>query len=154
MSLESSKKKVLKQLELELKKDRVYTEFVSLSPLNLLQMTRKRTGPSLQTILCETCEVCKGDGLVRTPKTVSSDIFKEIEWSFRDSFSIKKRLLMSLKRKKETLQITACPLVISWIKNHEKETIDFLKKTISSNFVLKEDKNFHQEQFEVSPLET
>jgi ribonuclease G len=41
-------------------------------------MTRKRTRESLQHILCEDCETCKGRGFIRTAETVCYEIFREI----------------------------------------------------------------------------
>ena len=152
MATESSKKKVLKQLEMELKKDRVHTNIVDFSSLNVLQMTRKRTGPSLQTILCKKCKACEGNGFLRTSQTIASRIFQEVEMAFTTPFSIRKKLLMSLKRKKETVQITTSPVVAQWITEYGDPCIHFLKKKGGVHIILKENIHFHPEQFEITPL--
>ena len=48
------------------------------SPLGLVEMTRKRTRESLEHILCDACPTCEGRGSVKTPQTVCYEIFREI----------------------------------------------------------------------------
>lgn len=48
------------------------------SPLGLVEMTRKRTRESLQHIMCEDCDNCGGRGFVMTAETVCFEIFREI----------------------------------------------------------------------------
>ncbi|HTT02528.1 MAG TPA: ribonuclease G [Steroidobacteraceae bacterium] len=75
---ESHRRQVLTALERALAGDRAQTRIVSLSPLGLVEMTRKRTRESLEHLLCAPCPSCDGRGFVKTPETVSHDIFREI----------------------------------------------------------------------------
>jgi len=75
---EPHRRAVLGALERALAGDRVQTHIVSLSPLGLVEMTRKRTRESLAHLLCEPCPGCEGRGFVRTPETVCNEIFREI----------------------------------------------------------------------------
>jgi ribonuclease G len=75
---EPHRRAVLSALERALAGDRAQTHIVSLSPLGLVEMTRKRTRESLEHLLCEPCRSCEGRGFVRTPETVCNDIFREI----------------------------------------------------------------------------
>jgi ribonuclease G len=75
---EPHRRAVLTALERALAGDRAQTHIVSLSPLGLVEMTRKRTRESLEHLLCEPCRSCEGRGFVRTPETVCNDIFREI----------------------------------------------------------------------------
>ncbi len=78
MSDEAHRRQVLAALERALAPDRAQTRIVSLSPLGLVEMTRKRTRESLQHLLCAPCPSCEGRGFVKTPETVCQDIFREI----------------------------------------------------------------------------
>ena len=49
-----------------------------LSPLGLVEMSRKRTRESLQRQLCDPCPTCEGRGFVRSVETVCQDIFREV----------------------------------------------------------------------------
>jgi ribonuclease G len=75
---EPHRRAVLASLERALSGDRAQTHIVSLSPLGLVEMTRKRTRESLEHLLCEPCPSCEGRGFVRTPETVCNEIFREI----------------------------------------------------------------------------
>jgi ribonuclease G len=75
---ESHRRQVLGALEHSLAGDRVQSHIVSLSPLGLVEMTRKRTRESLEHLLCEPCRACEGRGFVKTPETVCNEIFREI----------------------------------------------------------------------------
>jgi ribonuclease G len=75
---ESHRRQVLAALERSLAGDRAQTHIVSLSPLGLVEMTRKRTRESLEHLLCAPCPSCEGRGFVKTPETVCNEIFREI----------------------------------------------------------------------------
>jgi ribonuclease G len=75
---ESHRRQVLAALERALAGDRAQTHIVSLSPLGLVEMTRKRTRESLEHLLCQPCPSCEGRGFVKTPETVCNEIFREI----------------------------------------------------------------------------
>jgi ribonuclease G len=78
MQDESHRRQVLTALERALAGDRAQTHIVSLSPLGLVEMTRKRTRESLEHLLCEPCPSCEGRGFVKTAETVCHEIFREI----------------------------------------------------------------------------
>jgi ribonuclease G len=75
---ESHRRQVLAALERSLAGDRAQTHIVSLSPLGLVEMTRKRTRESLEHLLCAPCPTCEGRGFVKAPETVCNEIFREI----------------------------------------------------------------------------
>ena len=75
---EAHRRQVLAALEHSLAGDRAQAHIVSLSPLGLVEMTRKRTRESLEHLLCEPCRSCEGRGFVKTPETVCNEIFREI----------------------------------------------------------------------------
>ncbi|HEV3182102.1 MAG TPA: ribonuclease G [Steroidobacteraceae bacterium] len=75
---EPHRRAVLSALERALAGDRAQTHIVSLSPLGLVEMTRKRTRESLEHLLCKPCPSCEGRGFIRTAETVCNEIFREI----------------------------------------------------------------------------
>ncbi len=78
MVREEHKHQVLKSLEKYLDKDHAKTQVCEVSPLGLVEMTRKRTRESLEHVLCETCRTCHGRGSQKTTETVCYEIFREI----------------------------------------------------------------------------
>jgi len=75
---EAHRHQVLAAMERALAGDRAQTHIVSLSPLGLVEMTRKRTRESLEHLLCSPCPTCEGRGFVKSPETVCNEIFREI----------------------------------------------------------------------------
>ncbi len=69
---------VLQQLEQSLENDHARHQVTPVSPLGLVEMTRKRTRESLQHILCEDCPSCEGRGFLMTAETVCFEIFREV----------------------------------------------------------------------------
>ena len=78
MEHEDHKRQVLKALEKHLDKDHAKTQICEVSPLGLVEMTRKRTRESLEHVLCEACKTCHGRGSIKTTETVCYEIFREI----------------------------------------------------------------------------
>jgi len=78
MQEEEHRKQVLQALEKALASDHAKTHISSVSPLGLVEMTRKRTRESLEHMLCSSCPTCEGRGFVKTTETVCYEIFREI----------------------------------------------------------------------------
>ncbi|MEW5895485.1 MAG: Rne/Rng family ribonuclease [Candidatus Omnitrophota bacterium] len=67
MSREHNKRKVLECLKMELSKDHAKTEVNKISSLGLVEMTRARTGKTLEALSFQVCPYCNGRGKVRRP---------------------------------------------------------------------------------------
>ncbi len=78
MVSEEHRQSVLKTLEKHLEKDRAKSHISQVSPLGLVEMTRKRTRESLEQVLCEPCPLCDGRGSIKTAETVCYEIFREL----------------------------------------------------------------------------
>jgi ribonuclease G len=72
------RRQVIQALEKALADDHVKTNISSVSPLGLVEMTRKRTRESLEHLLCQPCPTCEGRGFVKTAETVCYEVFREI----------------------------------------------------------------------------
>jgi ribonuclease G len=78
MEDEEHRESVLRVLQESMDRDHARHQVTPLSPLGLVEMTRKRTRESLQHILCEDCPVCAGRGFIMTAETVCFEIFREV----------------------------------------------------------------------------
>jgi ribonuclease G len=77
--------KVMNTLEAALKSDHTRTRIVQLSPLGLVEMTRRREGESLRQLLFDPCPYCEGDGVIKTPTTVAIEARRALrEMGLRD----------------------------------------------------------------------
>ncbi|HEX6993880.1 MAG TPA: ribonuclease G [Gammaproteobacteria bacterium] len=75
---EEHRHQVLQTLTARLAHDHAKTQIMSVSPLGLVEMTRKRNRESLEHVLCQPCPSCEGRGFVKSPETVCYEIFREI----------------------------------------------------------------------------
>ena len=94
MSVAQHREQVLAALENALVADRAQCHVSSVSPLGLVEMTRKRTRESLEHLLCQACPSCEGRGVVRTAETVANEIFREVVRQSRQ-FSSKELLILA-----------------------------------------------------------
>lgn len=78
MTEEQHRRQVLDALESALASDHARTQITQVSPLGLVEMTRKRTRESLEHILCEPCPTCHGTGYLKTAETVCYEVFREV----------------------------------------------------------------------------
>ena len=78
MEEEEHRENVLALLEQSMQKDHSRHQIMPLSPLGLVEMTRKRTRESLQQVLSEDCPSCDGRGFVLTAETVCFEVFREV----------------------------------------------------------------------------
>ncbi len=83
MEKQGHREKGMALLEEELRKDRARTNIVAMSEIGLVEMTRKRTRPSLIKTVCEPCSYCDGRGYVKQRVTVAHEIMREIEREHR-----------------------------------------------------------------------
>ena len=65
MSKEPHKRKVLQMLKVELAKDSAKSEVNRISPLGLVEMTRARTGKTIEAMTFIPCPYCEGRGRVK-----------------------------------------------------------------------------------------
>lgn len=78
MAEEEHRHQVLQTLTARLANDHAKSQIMTVSPLGLVEMTRKRNRESLEHVLCQACPSCEGRGFVKSPETVCYEIFREI----------------------------------------------------------------------------
>lgn len=138
MEKESHREKVLGLLAEELQKDRARTNIISMTPLGLVEMTRKRIRPSLIKTLCEPCSYCEGKGFVKKKATVANEIFRELE-----------RDLPQLNNKKSNIEVHCHSAVVDWIYEVEGETLSFIETKLGRSVSFKIESSYHVEQYEI-----
>ncbi len=139
MENEDHKRQVMRIFEKSLDKDRARSQICDVSPLGLVEMTRKRTRESLEHILCEPCFTCAGRGYLKTAETVCFELFREI---------------MREARQYETneLLVLASQPVVDLLLDEESASLSELEDDIGKTIKLQVESLYSQEQFDVVPL--
>ena len=133
---EEHKRQVLRTLEKALARDHAKTTVYEMSPLGLVEMTRKRTTESLERQLCEPCPACSGRGTIKTAETVTYEIFREITRAVRQFDA-------------EKLLVLAAPQVVSRILDEDSAAVAELEEFIGKTIRFQPEEHYSQEQYDV-----
>ena len=132
----SHRENVLAVLEQSLESDHARHQITPLSPLGLVEMTRKRTRESLQHILCEDCPSCEGRGFVLTVETVCFEIFREIIRQARQ-FEFDEALVLAHQD------------VIELLLDEQAQSLAVLSEQTGKSIRLQTESLYLQDQFDV-----
>ncbi len=136
MTREDHREAVLAEFRKQLARDRVKTMVSGYSALGLVEMTRKRTRESLAHMLCEPCPVCDGKGSVKTARTVTYDILREI---LREARQFNPR----------EFRVIASPDVIDVLLDEESQHLAGLSDFIGKPISLQAEGAMSQEQYDI-----
>ncbi|WP_310627970.1 ribonuclease G [Limnohabitans sp.] len=136
MTREDHREAVLAEFRKQLARDRVKTMLSGYSALGLVEMTRKRTRESLAHMLCEPCPVCDGKGSVKTARTVTYDILREI---LREARQFNPR----------EFRVIASPDVIDVLLDEESQHLAGLSDFIGKPISLQAEGAMSQEQYDI-----
>ncbi len=131
------KKQVLSAMNSAIAKDRVKTNVTDISPLGLVEITRKRTRESLEQVMCETCHVCNGRGTIKTVQTVCYEILREI-------------LREDRQYKAQAYTIVAAQNVVDLLLDEEASSLADLQEFIDRPISLQADPYYQQQQYDIA----
>lgn len=136
MEDDEHRRQVLRALEKALSHDRVKTRITDMSPLGLVEITRKRSRESLEQLLCEPCKACGGRGVLKTSETICYEIFREILREARQ-FNTKEYMVLG------------SPVVIDMLLDEESASLADLQEFIGKPIRLQVEAAYEQESFDV-----
>ncbi len=136
MAQEEHRKQVLRAFEKSLERDHAKGQICNVSPLGLVEMTRKRTRESLEHVLCKPCPTCDGRGTLKTPETVCYEVFREILRAARQFDA-------------ERLLVLASQEVVDLLLDEESTSLAELQEFIGKPVRLQVEALYTQEQFDV-----
>lgn len=132
------RQKVVAALEKELRHDRTRTKISHISPLGLIEMTRKRTGETITELVTETCPYCQGRGRVESAETVSLSIERELRRICAES-------------EEDAFLVTANPDVAFHLVGSLGEVIDEIERRLKTAVYVRSNEHMHIEKYEITP---
>ena len=129
-------RQVLRQLQKSMTRDHAKATVYDMSPLGLVEMTRKRTTESLERQLCEPCPTCTGRGSLRSAETITYEIFREITRAVRQFEA-------------NQLLVLASPKVVNRILEEESVAVAELEEFIGKTIRFQPEEHYSQEQYDV-----
>lgn len=138
MASAKDRQKVVSALEKELRKDRTRTKICHISPLGLVEMTRKRTGETLTELVTEPCPYCQGRGRIESAETVSLRVERELRE-------------MAAEHDEEAFLVNAHPEVVLHLVGSAGEVIDEIERRIKRAVYVRANESLHIEKYEIIP---
>lgn len=135
MQNEKNRRAVMAVLSEELKRDRTKTRVVDISPMGLVEMTRKSVSTGLEETLTKICPTCHGK---------RSQISEETHLIY-----MKPQLISNLKRKKVKITRVAFHPSIANYLSVEGEKLRELEAASSKKLIIEEDPQLAEEEYRI-----
>lgn len=139
MEKQENRQRVFTALTEALSKDKAKTNVLPMSELGLIEMTRKRTRENLKRFLTESCQYCEGRGVIKSKKTISYEIFRDLE-----------REPLPVTESDDKVYVQVNPEIANVIKEDEQESIMGLEKKIKRRIIIVSQNDYHMEQYTIS----
>jgi ribonuclease G len=121
----------------ELAADPARTQLLPMSDIGLVQLTRKRTRPSLERTLSRECPYCHGSGRIKALPTVCLEIRRELLAAAAGDYG-------------QQVSLVVHPAVSHYLQGPFRELMRELEETHGLQIILRENPLFHEEQYEIS----
>ena len=136
MEDEANREQVYQRLLEALAHDRSRSKALPISEFGLVELTRKRTRPSLERQMTRCCTHCHGTGRIRRRSAVC--------------FALRQQLLA--RRDELTGQdvlVRVHPEVAGALQNAERAILDELETLLETEILVQSDRQLHQDRFEI-----
>ena len=141
MESEANRKRLFNDMRTHLKRDRARHKVFQVSGLGLVEMSRQRVRPSLESQLSNDCPYCTGVGKVLSMETMSSKIERLIH-------------RIAIVTKETRLQIQANPVLALYLLEERPEQFRDLCTTFNIELNVMDDPTLHVEDFRVVSLDS
>ena len=139
MNSASDRKQVETALEKSLKHDKSRCKVSHISPLGLIEMTRKRTGEAVNEQMIEPCPYCAGSGKISSAESVSLLIERDLE------------RLSRAQNEAEAFLVSCHPLVAYQLVGESGDEVEMLEHLIQKGVYVRASNELHQEKYEITP---
>jgi ribonuclease G len=130
------RRRVYEALADELQRDPARTQLLPMSEIGLVQLTRKRTRPSLERTLSRECPYCRGSGRIKALPTICLEIRREL-------------LAAAAADVGQQISLTVHPTVSHYLQGPFRELLRELEDIHGLHVILCENALFHEEQFQI-----
>jgi ribonuclease G len=137
MSGAADRKRVEQALDTALKHDKSRCKVGHISPLGLVEMTRKRTGEAVTEQMVEPCPYCNGAGKIPSPETVAIEIQRDL------------RRLARAQAGAEGFLVRCHPLVATHLVGEDGEDVEILEHSLQRGIYVRVTPEIHQEKYEI-----
>jgi ribonuclease G len=141
MAIAANRQKVFRFFEKILReRDKFQSVVLKISEFGLVQMTRKRSGKTLQQLLTDVCTCCHGLGFIKSVQV--------------DSYEVLRHLSQEMENQKPsgTITIQLNPDVFDYISKTEYNAILALEKEFGTKITLSMDKKLSRHSYHIEKI--
>lgn len=137
MNSAADRKKVEQAFERELKRDKSRCKISPISGLGLIEMTRKRTGETINEQMDEPCPYCAGLGRLPSAESVAIEIVRDLS-------------RLSRAQNHEAFLVSCHPQVAAYLVGDEGEDVERLEHQLARGLYVRVSEDLHQEKYEIT----
>jgi ribonuclease G len=140
MTVPEHRQQVFAALEQELRRDRAKNKVLSISEFGLVELTRKRSRPSLERQLTQPCPYCDARGRIKSAPTVA--------------FAIRRQVLRhyAVHPGAREVLVRLNPEVARALQQEEHAIVAELERQLGITVLLQADATMHHERFDVQEV--
>lgn len=136
---------VFNRMRREMEDDKAKNHILPISQLGIMQMTRQRQEVSIGTGLYTACPYCNGRGIVKSPRTISVEIQRQIT-------SILRRLKPKLAENGNqenglTIRVMLNPTVLERLRSEDESLLVDIERLYDVKLSFRADVSYHMENF-------
>jgi ribonuclease G len=137
MTVPEHRQQVFAVLEEELRRDRAKNKVLSISEFGLVELTRKRSRPSLERQLTQPCPYCESRGRIKSAASVA--------------FAVRRQVLRhcALHPGAREVLVRLNPEVARALQHEQRAVVEELERQLGINVVLQADPAMHHERYDV-----
>lgn len=131
------RRELFRTLKEAVRKDRAKTNLVQMSELGLVEMTRQRVRPSLESAVYDACPYCEGKGMVKSATTMAIQSVKDI-----------RKALGTMRSK--VLNVYVHPKVAERLLHQEKKAVEQIERVSQSRILILPEPSHHLEDVNIT----
>ncbi|MBT8113917.1 MAG: Rne/Rng family ribonuclease [Arenicella sp.] len=137
MQTASDKQQLVKIMRGALESDPVAVVTADISPLGLMEITRRQSSESLHQQMCEPCEVCGGTGSARNPRTICYQIMRDLH-------------LQDQQFQAQSYTVAAADKVVDQFEGDEAQALAELRNKIAGSINLQRVASANPQHYDIS----
>jgi len=143
IDMESQKHRndVFGKLRSGLRKDKARTHIVSLSELDIVEMTRQRVRRSLESVSYEECPYCRSKGMVKSEASMAIMAMRNL-----------KTFLKTHRSRRQGVELIVHPNIAQRLVNEDAHSLDVLRKSFRRRITVVSDDNLHIEDVNLKSI--
>lgn len=137
MEYAEHRRKLFRAFKDAVRRDKAKTNLLQMSELGLVEMTRQRIRPSLESAVYKTCSYCEGRGLVKSETTMAIQTIRELRKALNQVYN-------------KSVNAYVHPSVAERLLLQEKKALHQLERQSKSKIFIYSDPSLHVEDVNIT----